>query len=256
MASPATAVPANLGSQGASQAALLVPGRHRRQAAAARWQAMLWRTVAVGVVLALAYAAKLYLFQDGSHPRSRVQRVALISAPKPPPPKPLERPPEVEIQKQEVEVATQPKEAQQPDNQLGVDADGEGAGDGFGLLGKRGGQDITTIGTAGDGTGSGTTGVQRFNFGIYGGMVRQRLQNELMGHVALRERDYVTVVLLWISDRGRIERVDLQRGSGYAEVDSALRQAFAGMPVLPEPPVGLPQPLKIRITSRELHGSH
>jgi len=69
---------------------------------------------------------------------------------------------------------------------------------------------------------------------------------------ALREQDYVAIVWIWIDTHGRIERVELSQGSGFTEVDSALRQAFGQMPVLPEPPNGLPQPLRLRVTSREL----
>jgi protein TonB len=238
-----------------AQAALLVPGRHRRrQAQAARWQAMAWRLLAVALVLGAAWWARQHLIHDPSHPRGAVQRVALVSAPKPPPPKVQEKPPEVEVQKQDVEVATQAKSPDQPDNQLGVDADGEGAGDGFGLMGKRGGQDITTLGaSSGDGQGAGiSSGVQRFNFGVYAGMVRQRLQNELAQHAELREERYVSIVLLWINERGRVERVELQQGSGFGAVDLLLRKAFNEMPVLPEPPQGLPQPLRLRVTSADL----
>jgi protein TonB len=234
--------------------ALLVPGRQRRrQAQRARWQAMAWRLLVVALVLCLAWWARKHLIQDPSHPRGVAQRVALVSTPKPPPPKVQEKPPEVEVQKQDVEVATQARSAEQPDNNLGVDADGVGAGDGFGLMGKRGGQDITTIGQGSGGAGGpASTAVQRFNFSVYGGTIRQRLQRELASHPELRQERYVSIVLLWISERGRVERVELQQGSGFGHVDLQLRQALNELPVLPEPPQGLPQPLKLRITSADL----
>lgn len=236
-----------------AHAALLVPGRHRRrQAQAARWQAMAWRLLAVALVLAIAWWARKHLIHDSAHPRGSVQRVALVSAPKPPP-KVQEKPPEVEVQKQDVEVATQAQSPEQPDTHLGVDADGDGAGDGFGLMGKRGGKDITTLGPTGDGQGGVvSTGVQRFNFNVYGGTVRQRLQRELASRPELREERYVTIVLLWISERGRVERVELQQGTGFGHMDLQLRKALNELPVLPEPPQGLPQPLKLRITSVDL----
>jgi protein TonB len=249
--------------QSPSHAARLVPGRSRRQAeAAARRQTLLWRLVAVLLVLATAYLARSQLLDAGAHPRSRVQRITLVHAPKPLPPKPLEKPPEVQVQKNDVDVQSQPipdpSPSQQPDDQLGVDADGEGAGDGFGLVGKRGGQDITTLGAAPGGAGGTASGnrpttAQQFNFRNYGGLIGQRLQSELMARSALRGRDYVSVVLLWIDAHGRIERVELQRGSGYADIDSTLRQSFADMPLLPEPPAGLPQPLSYRVASRDLN---
>lgn len=251
-----------MSAQASISAALLVPGRSRREVEArARRHRLLWRLVAVLVVLGGAWGVRTHLFDNGAHPRSRVQRVTLFEPTRPPPPKPVEKPPEVELQKKDVEVQTQPEatpDNRQPDNQLGVDADGEGAGDGFGLLGKRGGQDITTLGKAR--TGESSVGVdrrvtpaQRFGYRTYGGLVAQRLQGELAGRAVLRTRDYVSVAMLWIDARGYISRVELQPGSGHAEVDSALRQAFAEMPQLPEPPAGLPQPLSYRISSRDLN---
>jgi len=219
---------------------------------------MLWRVVAVLCVLAVAYAARAVLKDDGGHPRSRVQRVALVQTNRPlPPPKPIEKPPELQADRNEVAVSTPaPASLQQPDSQLGVDADGEGAGDGFGLVGKRGGQDITTLAPPAEGPGgSGAglpAGVSQFNHGVYAGTVRQRLQTELAGRPELREQDHVTVVLLWIDAGGRVERVELQQSSGSIGIDMALRRALAEMPTLPEPPFGLPLPLRMRITSKDL----
>lgn len=217
------------------------------------------------LVLALAVGAGLYarrhLIGDNAHPYNRVQRIALVNPQHALPPKeekPKEEPPkELEVQKPLLNL-NEPVEAAPPgekphDDQLGVDADGEGAGDGFGLMSKRGGRDITTLGSGGTGgNGTGATGVSRFNFAAYGGLVRQRLQNELAAITDLREQDYIAVVWIWLDARGRIERVELANGSGYPEVDTSLRNAFARMPTLPEPPAGLPQPLRLRITARNL----
>lgn len=218
------------------------------------------------LVLALAVCAGLYarrhLIGDNAHPYNRVQRIALVNPQRAIPPKeekPKEEPPkELDVQKPQLNL-NEPAEAAPPgekphDDQLGVDADGEGAGDGFGLVSKRGGRDITTLGSGGvggDGTGV-SSGASRFNFAAYGGLVRQRLQNELATIDDLREQDYVAVVWIWVDTRGRIERVELPNGSGYAQIDTALRNAFAKMPTLPDPPTGLPQPLRLRITSRSL----
>ena len=220
------------------------------------------------VVLAVAAGASLYarqhLISDNAHPYNRVQRIALVNPQRAAPPKedkPKDEPPKELIQKPEISLS-EPAEAAPPgekphDDQLGVDADGEGAGDGFGLVAKRGARDITTLGaggTGGNGSGLGS-GVNRFNFGAYGGLVRQRLQNELMSTALLREQDYVALVWIWVDPHGRIERVELPQGSGIMEIDSALRKAFGQMPVLPEPPSGLPQPLRLRVTSRSLESS-
>jgi protein TonB len=226
-----------------------------------------WRAWAIRLlVLAIALSAGLYvrrhLITDNAHPYNRVQRIALVAPQRAAPPKedkPKEEPPkELDVQKPQLSL-NEPAEAAPPgekphDDQLGVDADGEGAGDGFGLMSKRGGRDITTLGSGGAG-GHGTalsSGVSRFNFGSYGGLVRQRLQGELAATAALHEQDYVALIWVWIDVHGRIERVELPQGSGFSEIDSALRKAFAQMPALPEPPNGLPQPLRMRVTARDL----
>lgn len=215
------------------------------------------RLLIAALAVAALVAARRLLITDNAHPRSRAQRVALVNTPRPPPPK-EEKPKEIEVRKTEVEVNTQqvpPPGAREPDNQLGVDADGEGAGDGFGLVAKRGGQDIITLGEPGGGGASAPSTAQRFGFAAYGGLIRQRLQNELAGLRELRERDYVAVALIWIDSRGRIERTELPQPSGHAATDLLLRRAFAEMPVLPEPPSGLPQPLRLRITSKDLNAA-
>jgi protein TonB len=218
------------------------------------------------LVLAVAVGAGLYvrrhLMSDNAHPYNRVQRIALLNPQRAAPPKedkPRDEPPkELEVAKPRISLSepaeVAPAGAKPHDDQLGVDADGEGAGDGFGLAAKRGGSDITTLGEGGSG-GHGTAvapGVSRFNFGAYGGLVRQRLQNELAATPALREQDYAVIVLIWIDGRGRIERVELPQGSGFSEIDTALRNAFGQMPVLPEPPSGLPLPLRLRVTARSI----
>jgi protein TonB len=242
---------------------IALPHRARRgHAPVHTWRAWSVRVLALTMALLLALYARRHWISNNAHPHNRVQRIAVLTPQRATPPKeekPKEEPPkELDVQKPEVSVNV-PAEAapagEKPqDDQLGVDADGEGPGDGFGLMGKRGAQDITTIGAGGTGgNGSGATvGVSRFNFGAYGGLVRQRMQNELMAIADLRREDYVAIVSIWIDARGHIERVELPQGSGLDQIDSALRQAFARMPVLPEPPAALPQPLRLRITSRDL----
>lgn len=231
--------------------ALLVP--RRRVANASRWKTVAWRLLALAAAVAAVLWLKPLLITEEGRPKKRAQRVTLVSAPKPPPPRPVEKPPELTVARQEVEVAAPAAQADAApqDSALGVDADGEGAGDGFGLVGKRGGQDIVTLGDDAGGAGE----AQRVAFGLYAALVRQRLEGELAGNRRLTQGDHASVVDVWIDARGRLERMDISRSSGNAEVDRALRDAFAAMPVLPEPPVGMPLPLRMRITSKELHGS-
>ena len=243
--------------------AVSLPHRERRGHASLHTRrAWLIRLLVLAVAVGAGLYARRHLLSDNAHPHNRVQRIALVNPQRAAPPKedkPKEEPPkEMEVQKPQLSldepVEAAPAGEKPRDDQLGVDADGEGAGDGFGLMAKRGGRDITTLGAGGEGgRGTGVGGnVGRFNLGVYGGLVRQRLQQELAAVPALRQQDYVAEASLWIDARGRIERVELPRGSGLADIDAALRDAFAKMPQLPEPPAGMPQPLRLRVTAREL----
>lgn len=225
-------------------------------------RAWLLRLLVLALTVGVGLYARRQLITENAHPYNRVQRIALVNPQRAQPPKeekPKEEPPkELDVQKTQLNL-NEPVEAAPPgekahDDQLGVDADGDGAGDGFGLTSKRGGRDITTLGSEGPGgTGTGTsTWANRFNFSAYGGLVRQRLQNELATIDDLRGQEYVAVVWIWVDARGHLERVELPSSSGYSEIDAALRRGFARMPTLPEPPAGLPQPLRLRITSRTL----
>lgn len=243
--------------------AVSLPHRERRGHAPLHTRrAWLIRLLVLAVAVGAGLYARRHFISDNAHPHNRVQRIALVNPQRAAPPKedkPKEEPPkEMDLAKPQLSL-DEPAEAapagEKPrDDQLGVDADGEGAGDGFGLMSKRGGRDITTLGgggTGGTGSGAGNS-LSRFNLGAYGGLVRQRLQQELSAVAALRQQDYVAEASIWIDARGRIERVELLRASGFADIDSALRGAFAKMPLLPEPPAGMPQPLRLRVTAREL----
>lgn len=245
----------------------------RRAREADELRAWWWRLLALLLVAAAVFTARHYLLGDSAHPSSRVQRVRLVTPQRPPPPKakdetpkPPEKPSEQERPNEKttyqgqlalVENATPgppgPPGERPLDDQLGVEAEGEGPGDSFGLVAKRGGHDITRLGSAGAGAGGGgiTRLQQRMIFRGYGETVAQRLTQELQGSGEILAREYEVVTLVWIDVHGRIVRAELQRSTGSPDLDIALRRALASAPVLPEPPSGLPQPVKLRFTVKE-----
>lgn len=204
-------------------------------------------------LLALLLTAAVFVAgcSDSDKPKKpTVQTIAVLRPPPPPPPpKPEEKPPEPEIKKEEVklpEPEQKPEAANEPPpgEQLGVDAEGGAGNDGFGLVGKPGGRDITTIGEGGGGGG-------RAQFNAYAGLVQVRLQEQLQKRDRLRQSDYRAVVRVWFTDRGGIDRVELVDGTGDAEIDSAIRSALLDIRSLDQaPPEGMPQPLKLKLTSR------
>lgn len=216
-----------------------------------RW--LRYGALAVGLLAAAALAAFPLkgLFSGGKAKKPSVQTIAVLRPPPPPPPKPEEKPPEPEMKKEEVKLPDpepKPQEAQNdqppPGPDLGVDADGSGAGDGFGLVGKKGGQDITTIGQGGGGAG-------RVQYAFFTNMVQAHLQEELSRNKKLRSTDYKVVLKVWFGTDGRVERTELAGSSGDGDIDQQIRTTLAEAgPLRQPPPPDMPQPVKLRLTSR------
>lgn len=207
----------------------------------------------IGLALIAALCATLSACSDSDKPKKpSVQTIAVLRPPPPPPPpKPEEKPPEPEVKKEEVKLPDpEPQKADSPDEpppsqNLGVDAEGGAGSDGFGLEGRPGGRDITTIGDTGNG------GAGRAQFNAFAGYVQMRIQEQLQKRDRLRQSDYRAVVRVWFSERGAIEKVELVDGSGDAELDTAIRSALLDLKALDQtPPEGMPQPLKLKLTSR------
>lgn len=213
--------------------------------ASRRWLIRLLVLVLVAVLVGWLRASLL----DADRMSDRLaQRIRLIEPPPPPPPKKLEAPPPEPELADQVEITPRsPAEdpgAAAPDDRLGVDANASGSGDGFGLAAKRGGRDLIEegrIGTAPD--------ARRFDY--YTGQVERILQSELFRRDELRAADYVAIVRLWVDADGRIARVSLARSTGDALLDEKLRDALGSLRVpLGAPPEEMPQPIRIRVTSR------
>jgi TonB family protein len=251
-----------------SPAAVRLRGRGASDA-----HAWLLRLLVLALVAGAVLAARHYLIGDNSHPQGRTQRIKLVAAPRPPPPKAKEEPPKPQEKAPEEERPSDrtsyqgqlalventtpgppgPPGERPLDDQLGVEAEGEGPGDSFGLVAKRGGHDITRLGSGGSGGVGGITWAQqRMLFNGYGETIAQRLAKDLQDAAGVLAREYVVVTLIWIDPRGRLTRSELKNSTGSAETDSALRRALAEASILPEPPSGLPQPLMLRFTVKKV----
>ena len=208
----------------------------------------------IGVVLTLVIAVGVYclqdMFQKPAQPKKQVQQITMIQPPPPPPPPPEIKPPEPEPEPEklpepepEEEPEPEPDAAEEPaGDELGVDAEGGAGSDGFGLIGKKGGRGL--LGGAG---GSAIL--------WYGGQVKRGLEDELQNKLAdspARKTAYAVQLNVWVNADGSVNRTELATSSGKSEVDQALRAALPSVHFsLPKPPPeNMPQPLKIRVTSR------
>lgn len=203
---------------------------------------------ALALIAAIAGIVMSFMTEGKSKKRTVIQQIAVMRPPPPPPPpKPEEKPPEPEIEKQEVKMPEPdtPPEPQQADApaspDLGVDAQGTGNGDSFGLVGKPGGKDITTIGGGGGGN----------KFTWYAGLVQGEIQKALARNSKLRGAEFKAVVRIWLAADGKVQRSELAGSTGNAETDGLIKLALAEMqPLRESPPADMPQPIRLRVTSR------
>jgi protein TonB len=177
-------------------------------------------------------------------PKKQVQQISLVKPP-PPPPK-QEKLPEPEMKQEKTEIE-QPMEEMPEDlpemaddappagDTLGLDAEGGAGGDSFGLVGRKGGRGLL----AGD------------PYAYFAGTLQDVIQDLLLENKKVRSENYSIVVKVWVSPYGSVERVKLARSTGNTETDAAIKQALSSLSNLSHtPPEGMPQPIKLRITSR------
>jgi protein TonB len=186
------------------------------------------------VVVAVVLLIRNFLSDSDEPKKHRVQQISLIKPPDPPPPPPKppeEKPPEPkeEIKQEEQKQPTpQPQNTNQPPP--GIGGAGYGNGD-------------TSFGGSGGWMGGGG------RFGFYLGGVQQGIHDELNRNEKLRKSEYKVEVALWIGKNGIISRFELLGSSGDKELDALMKKALVGAK-FDEPPSDIPQPIKLRISSR------
>ncbi len=188
-------------------------------------------TVASGIV----YFVHQVVSGVPTQPKRVVQQITLLA----PPPPPVEQPPPEIPKVQEMQEVEPPPQAANdeppPGADLGVDADGSAGGDSFGLVGKKGGRDLMAGGP----------------FAWYAGVLKQDITGLLAENKRVRKGHYTLVLNLWIDANGRVQRFELVNSTGSADLDHSLKVALSELDRVHEAPPGdMPQPVKLRITSR------
>lgn len=207
-----------------------------------------WGGVALGALAAVLIALWLRDILVGDKPARKpsLQQITLVRPPPPPKP-PEQKPPEPEV-KEEVKI-DQPQETPEPQADapppgpdLGVDAEGSGDSDGFGLYGKKG---------AGDLIGGGGGNPWAWYDALVNEAVNAAFQAALAREKALKNKSYKVIVKVWLDSSGKVDRAQLVDSTGDTRTDEVLKEALNGMRALRDgPPADMPQPMKIRVTSR------
>jgi len=210
--------------------------------------------VLLGIAFSLLIVLGVWFLKDNFHkpPQTKkvVQQITMIQPPPPPPPPPEIKPPEPEIKEEKIEEPIPdkepepaPEEANEPPAaELGLDANGTAGSDGFGLAARKGGRSIL----------GGTPGSSIL---WYGGQIKRQVEDNLQNlltDTAAMKTGYSVIVNVWVGPDGRITRGELAAGSGKADVDQAIRAALPKLraSIGKAPPDNMPQPVKIRLTSR------
>ncbi len=186
--------------------------------------------VGVGIVM-----KSLMSSQPGQKKRATTISIVVPDTPPPPPPPPKEPPKE-----QPKEIAVQqpkPQEAQPQAQSLKMEgAAGEG-GSPF------------AAGTVSKDYIGGKPDMSAYAW--YTGQITTRIEEALSAQKELAKAQYRLVVHVWMAADGKVERAELQGSSGDKGVDKFIRMALAELKSVAEsPPKDMPQPVKLRITSR------
>jgi periplasmic protein TonB len=202
------------------------------------------RHVALGLGLLLILGAiglalkSLMTANTGNKKAATMIKIMPDTPPPPPPPPPKEQPKE---QPKEMKVEQpKPQEALQPLKMEGAAGDGPSP---------------FQSGTVTDEYKGGTTIGGKDKFAWFTGLLKGQIESALARDKEVAKGDYRVVVKVWIDGRGKIERFELEGSSGNAEIDGLIKTALNTISSLSEPPPEqMPQPVKLRITSRSTGG--
>jgi TonB family protein len=202
-------------------------------------------------------------------PRKMIQITAVRLQPQPqvkPPPPPLQPVVQPKVVDQQPtnrvdikQVDIPPPDAPPPSSapsagggRLALAAEGEGPGDAFNLVGNVNGRGLLSGGGLGDGTGDGDGlggGDGSARFGWYYARIASDIEEAFRKQKKLNSASARVELRIWADEGGRINRVQLLKSTGNADLDEALR-SIVGLRLKQPPPQDIPMPMIARFTAR------
>ena len=168
------------------------------------------------------------------------EQIQLIRPPPPPPPPETPPPPpeeKVTVQDPQPKPDPTPSNDPPPSQQLGLDTEGGAGGDAFGLVGNKGGRDITATGGSA--------------FAWYAGLLKDQILAELSQDKNVRSGNYRISLKVWMGDDGSIKRTEIVRGSGDADRDRAIESDLQRLKRIPQArPIGMPDVVSFEVVAR------
>jgi len=200
--------------------------------------------VVTAVVVSVAGGAvalvRSFLASPPSAPPPLVEQVQLIRPPPPPPDQPPPPPPpeeKVDITPPEQPPDPAPNNEPPPSTQLGLDAEGGAGSDAFGLVGNKGGRELTATGGSA--------------FAWYAGLLKDQILNELNGDDKLRKGKYSVTLRAWLRQDGSVVRFEILKGSGDPKRDRWISGDLTHVQRLSQaPPSGMPDSVSLEVVSR------
>jgi len=85
------------------------------------------------------------------------------------------------------------------------------------------------------------------DFRLFATTVRYSLLNALQKDPGLKARSFQAIVDVWVSPSGNIQNSELQLSTGNTEVDGAITKTVLHVVIGRSPPLGLPQPVHVKV---------
>lgn len=207
--------------------------------------------VVVAVLVGIGYGLK-GLLKGGEVKKQGPTKIQLKDLPPPPPPPPPKEQPKEQPKDQPKEAPKEPEpkpvDAPPPTDIIKMDGP---AGDGPSQFANG---PVTNENKSGN-NGPVISRPSASQFYSYTSKIKSRIEDALNSDKDLYSASYRVEVYIWLTSDGRIDKLELHKPSGVVATDELIRTALATVKSIGEsPPADMPQPVKLRITSKAASG--